>query len=69
MRKLKALPTGFKITKYDILLCCQIFFWDVNRTIRSTIPEYQEQQFAYENGVIQCPECLYKTLQTKGDSN
>ena len=51
MRKLKTLLTGFEITKYDILLCCQIFFWDVNRTIRSTIPEYQEQQFAYENGI------------------
>lgn len=65
MRQLQILETGFRITKYDIPLCCQIFFWDVIRTIRATIPEYSEQQYAYDNGIIECPECLTSRLKSE----
>ena len=65
MRQLKQLETGFEITKFSIPLCCQIFFWDVISTIRATIPEYQNQKYAHENGVIQCPDCLQNKLRLK----
>ena len=69
MRQLKILDNTFSLygSKFGIPLCCLIWFCNVQCTIRAIIPEYQEQQFAYDNGIIQCPICLQNTLSNKGE--
>lgn len=50
------------ISEFGIPLCCVDFFWNVQSSLRSTIPEYANQQYAHDNGVIECPECLIRRL-------
>lgn len=53
----------FHIVKYDIPLCCQIFFWGVWTKIRRDMPYYGEQKYAFVNGIVECPDCLIKRLK------
>jgi len=58
----------FMITKYDISLCCQIFFGNGRLEIRDQIPEYQSIMHILTNneGVILCPDCLVNRLTNRG---
>ena len=55
----------FEIVKYDIPLCCQIFFWGGWSRFRREIPEYGELLTSNETGIVKCPECLIKELRNE----
>lgn len=65
MRKMKYSYQAiiFQITRYDIPLCCQLFFhsWF---SFKQDIPEYAETMIALTNnqGIILCPDCIAKRL-------
>ena len=57
----------WKGIKYDVPLCCIIFFefaW--HGILREDIPEYSEEMCHLTNnaGVIMCPECTIKKLKS-----
>jgi len=71
MRHLKRLDTQFQITKFNISLCCQIFFANGWSGIRSDMPEYAETMSKLTNngGIILCPDCLTSHLSIGDKSN
>mgnify|MGYP006899668626 CR=1 FL=1 len=66
MRKLKVLESCFSTygRRFGIPICCLIWFGNVNNTLRSTLPEYNETMSKLSNneGVILCPDCVVKRL-------
>lgn len=70
MRKLKNLTwmqgniDVSAVKEFGFKLCCVDFFWNVQSSIRSTIPEYSEtmDKLTDNQGLILCPKCLVKRL-------
>ena len=56
------------IHDFGFKLCCVDWFWNVQSSIRSTIPEYSTtmSKLTDNQGLILCPDCLQKTLRGKG---
>ena len=68
MRKLKKLEPYLMFTKHTqkIPLCCHIFFEFVNKTLRSTIPEYQQARIHdSKEGILLCPSCIISKMRKK----
>lgn len=67
MRKLKVLESHFSTYggQFGIPLCCLIWFGNVNCTLRSTLPEYNETMTGLSNneGVILCPDCIVRSIK------
>ena len=53
------------IYDFGFKLCCVDFYWNVESSIRSTIPEYSENMCHLSNnrGLILCPDCLIERLE------
>lgn len=63
--QLKVLEPYLLFTKRTkkIPLCCHIFFEYVNKTLRSTIPEYQNAEIHNKkDGILLCPECIINKI-------
>lgn len=65
-KRFKALDKGFSLAGFEFgfPLCCVIWFWDVDCTIRKTIPEYNctMNELSDSSGRILCPDCLMERL-------
>lgn len=62
LKNLKILDNTFRLygIEFGIPLCCLIWFYNVNTTLRSTLPEYNELMhiLSKNEGVILCPKCV-----------
>jgi len=70
MRKLKILDRIFTLTahsKYGFPICCIDWFYNVDCTLRSSLPEYSETMhiLSKNEGRILCPECVIRKLEEK----
>lgn len=69
MQELKKLEFkfSFKGLKYDIPLCCIIYFESAHRTsIRNDIPEYSKAKIHdHIEGIIKCPDCIAYYLRPR----
>lgn len=65
-KSFKVLERGFSLAgfEYGFPLCCVIWFWDVDCTLRKTIPEYNSRmnELTDDRGQILCPDCLVDRL-------
>ena len=53
------------VSKFGFKLCCVDWFWNVQSSLRSIIPEYSSTMKTLTNnqGLILCPDCLIKKLR------
>ncbi len=73
MRKLKNLKymqgdiDVSAMKEYNFRYCCVDWFWNVNSSLRSKIPEYSSCMYKLTNnsGLILCADCLIKKLESK----
>ena len=68
MRNLKILDRTFTLLahlKYGYPICCLIWFYNVDCTLRSSLPEYSETMHILTNneGRILCPKHLITKLK------
>ena len=56
------------IHEFGFKLCCVDWFWNVQSSIRSTIPEYSStmSKLTGNRGLILCSNCVSKTLSNLG---
>ena len=52
------------IHKFGFKLCCVDFFWNVESSLRASIPEYSSTMHILtgNQGLILCPDCLIERL-------
>jgi len=75
MRKLKNLTwmqgniDVSTIHEFGFKLCCVDWFWNVDSSLRSIIPEYSDTMFELigNRGLILCADCVIDKLENGGD--
>ena len=55
------------IHEFGFKLCCVDWWWNVDSSLRSTIPEYSStmHMLTENRGLILCSDCLINTLSRK----
>lgn len=53
------------VYEFGFKLCCVDWFWNVQSSLRSTVPEYSSTMSKLTNnqGLILCPECIISKLR------
>jgi len=57
------------IHEFGFKLCCVDWFWNVDSSLRSKIPEYSEtmSNLTGNRGLILCTDCVIDRLENSGD--
>lgn len=58
------------INEFGFKLCCVDWWWNVDSSLRSTIPEYSSKMHILTDnrGLILCADCLQETIRRDGSA-
>lgn len=57
------------ISEFGFKLCCVDWFWNVDSSLRATIPEYSDtmSELTGNRGLILCADCVIDRMENGGD--